>query len=146
MIEAFPLSEIKGLSFDPSDALCAQTDPELFFPEKEDVGKGLMAKKICQECSLIKECLSEALLGDVAEGIWGGTAPRDRHWMRRALQNGSKTIDELVTYQAESLRKLVETMEYRTKSRMERLKRIDRERQARVRYERAKKLREESSK
>ena len=40
-------------------ALCAQTDPEAFFPEKG--GSTREAKRICQSCEVRDECLEYAL-------------------------------------------------------------------------------------
>ena len=40
-------------------ALCAQTDPEAFFPEKG--GSTREAKRICQGCEVRSECLEYAL-------------------------------------------------------------------------------------
>ena len=43
-------------------ALCAQTDPEAFFPEKG--GSTREAKRICQGCDVRAECLEYALAHD----------------------------------------------------------------------------------
>ena len=51
-------------------ALCAQTDPEAFFPEKG--GSTREAKKICTGCEVRAECLGYALAHDERFGIWGG--------------------------------------------------------------------------
>ena len=40
-------------------ALCAQTDPEAFFPEKG--GSTREAKRVCMSCDVRPECLSYAL-------------------------------------------------------------------------------------
>ena len=40
-------------------ALCAQTDPEAFFPEKG--GSTREAKKVCLTCDVRTECLESAL-------------------------------------------------------------------------------------
>ncbi len=42
-----------------TDALCAQTDPEAFFPEKG--GSTRDAKKICTTCEVKAQCLEYAL-------------------------------------------------------------------------------------
>jgi WhiB family redox-sensing transcriptional regulator len=42
-----------------SDSLCAQTDPEAFFPEKG--GSTRDAKKICSSCEVRSHCLEYAL-------------------------------------------------------------------------------------
>ena len=51
-------------------ALCAQTDPEAFFPEKG--GSTREAKKVCLSCEVRGECLEYALANDERFGIWGG--------------------------------------------------------------------------
>jgi len=62
-------------------ALCAQTDPEAFFPEKG--GSTREAKKVCQTCSVKAECLEYALAQDERFGIWGGLSERERRKLRR---------------------------------------------------------------
>ncbi|MGO2139571.1 MAG: WhiB family transcriptional regulator [Leucobacter sp.] len=64
-----------------SDALCAQTDPESFFPEKG--GSTREAKRICESCEVRSECLDYALENDERFGIWGGLSERERRKLRR---------------------------------------------------------------
>jgi hypothetical protein len=64
------------------DALCAQTDPEAFFPEKG--GSTADAKRICGLCSAREECLRYALDHDERFGIWGGHSERERRAMKRS--------------------------------------------------------------
>ena len=64
-----------------ADALCAQTDPEAFFPEKG--GSTRDAKKICAQCEVKAECLEYALSNDERFGIWGGLSERERRRLRR---------------------------------------------------------------
>jgi WhiB family redox-sensing transcriptional regulator len=64
-----------------SDALCAQTDPEAFFPEKG--GSTRDAKKICSSCEVRAQCLEYALQNDERFGIWGGLSERERRKLRR---------------------------------------------------------------
>ena len=63
------------------DALCAQTDPEAFFPEKG--GSTREAKRICESCEVRAECLEYALANDERFGIWGGLSERERRKLRR---------------------------------------------------------------
>jgi WhiB family transcriptional regulator, redox-sensing transcriptional regulator len=63
------------------DALCSQTDPEAFFPEKG--GSTRDAKKICSQCTVKSECLEYALKNDERFGIWGGLSERERRRLRR---------------------------------------------------------------
>ncbi|RBP98106.1 WhiB family transcriptional regulator [Bifidobacterium aemilianum] len=57
-------------------ALCAQTDPESFFPEKG--GSTRDAKQVCAECEVREECLIWAVDHDERFGIWGGMSERER--------------------------------------------------------------------
>lgn len=72
--------EVSPLSWQV-DALCAQTDPESFFPEKG--GSTREAKKICSSCEVRGECLEYALSNDERFGIWGGLSERERRKLRR---------------------------------------------------------------
>jgi len=63
------------------DALCAQTDPEAFFPEKG--GSSRQAKAVCMACEVRPECLEYALENDERFGIWGGLSERQRRALRR---------------------------------------------------------------
>ena len=62
-------------------ALCAQTDPEAFFPEKG--GSTREAKKVCRGCEVRAECLEYALEHDERFGIWGGMSERERRRLKR---------------------------------------------------------------
>ncbi|WES66172.1 WhiB family transcriptional regulator [Microbacter sp. GSS18] len=64
-----------------TDALCAQTDPEAFFPEKG--GSTRDAKRICGSCDVRGECLDYALENDERFGIWGGLSERERRKLKR---------------------------------------------------------------
>lgn len=62
-------------------ALCAQTDPEAYFPEKG--GSTREAKRICNRCEVKAECLEYALDRDERFGIWGGLSERERRRLKR---------------------------------------------------------------
>ncbi len=62
-------------------ALCAQTDPEAFFPEKG--GSTREAKKVCISCEVRAECLEYALENDERFGIWGGLSERERRRLKK---------------------------------------------------------------
>ena len=64
-----------------ADALCAQTDPEAFFPEKG--GSTRDAKRVCEACPVQAECLDYAMSKDEKFGIWGGLSERERRRLRR---------------------------------------------------------------
>lgn len=64
-------------------ALCAQTDPEAFFPEKG--GSTREAKRICLGCEVKDDCLDYALAHDERFGIWGGLSERERRRLKRGI-------------------------------------------------------------
>lgn len=76
-----PTEEIEGELAWQVDALCAQTDPEAFFPEKG--GSTRDAKKVCGACNVKQECLEYALGNDERFGIWGGLSERERRKLRK---------------------------------------------------------------
>ena len=69
-----------GLSWQER-SLCAQTDPEAFFPEKG--GSTRDAKKVCVGCEVRAECLEYALANDERFGIWGGLSERERRKLKK---------------------------------------------------------------
>lgn len=62
-------------------AICAQTDPEAYFPEPGGSTRG--ARKTCSECPVTNECLTYALDNDERFGIWGGLTERERAVIKR---------------------------------------------------------------
>jgi len=80
------LGEIVGDQLPPElawqeRALCAQTDPEAFFPEKG--GSTREAKRVCMSCEVRAECLDYALAKDERFGIWGGLSERERRRVKK---------------------------------------------------------------
>ena len=61
-------------------ALCAQTDPEMFYPPAGE--KALEAKRICSRCEVRDECLAYALKHVEMHGVWGGKSSHERRTMR----------------------------------------------------------------
>lgn len=64
-------------------ALCAQTDPETFFPEKARGSSARNAKKICTSCEVRTQCLAYALANNERFGIWGGLNENERRKLKR---------------------------------------------------------------
>lgn len=85
-MDTFELLDAMCESDDPESwqerALCAETDPESFFPEKG--GSTREAKRICSGCEVRAECLEYALAHDERFGIWGGLSERERRRLKRA--------------------------------------------------------------
>ncbi|UUT35728.1 WhiB family transcriptional regulator [Microbacterium elymi] len=75
-----PVEEDNPLAWQ-ADALCAQTDPEAFFPEKG--GSTRDAKRVCTTCEVRAQCLEYALQNDERFGIWGGLSERERRKLKR---------------------------------------------------------------
>lgn len=66
------------------DAVCAQTDPDQFFPERGGSPKD--AKKVCLSCPVISQCRAYALGRDERFGVWGGLTERERRRLKRDLK------------------------------------------------------------
>ena len=62
-------------------ALCAEVDPEMFYPEKG--GSTREAKAVCRSCEVRAECLEYALDHAEAFGIWGGMSERERRRLKQ---------------------------------------------------------------
>lgn len=69
------------------DALCAQVDHDLFFPDP--CGSAAAAKRICQGCDVKTECLQYALDNHINHGVWGGLSDRERRTLTRKQRVGS---------------------------------------------------------
>ncbi len=76
-------------------AVCAQLDPELFFPDLTDVAQVRRAKARCATCEVVDRCRAEA---DQAEGdagmgrrwgVWGGCTPAERFAEARGIDHGT---------------------------------------------------------
>ena len=64
------------------EALCAQTDPDAFFPESGASSRA--AKALCAECPVRVACLEYALANNLQDGIYGGLSPKARAKLRRS--------------------------------------------------------------
>ena len=77
--------ELLGLGDSPwwwFAGLCAQTDPELFFPEKG--GSVREAKRVCAACPVRAQCLAHALAHGERYGVWGGLSEPERRRLKQA--------------------------------------------------------------
>ena len=69
-------------------ALCAETDPEIFYPERGNMG--LDAIKICDRCSVRQECLEDALEHWEQIGIRGDMTSNARKRLFRARRRAER--------------------------------------------------------
>lgn len=71
-----------------SNAVCRDTDPELFFPVGT-TGQALLqlskAKETCDQCTVKVECLQFAIDTNQDSGVWGGTSEDERRAIRRQI-------------------------------------------------------------
>ena len=75
--------ELLGLVASPGwwfAGLCAQTDPEVFFPERG--GSVREAKAVCTGCPVRAQCLEHALAHDERFGVWGGLSEPERRRLK----------------------------------------------------------------
>lgn len=61
-------------------AVCAQTDPEAYFPEKGQSTRS--AKATCKVCEVQPQCLDYAMTRNEPFGVWGGLSERERRKLR----------------------------------------------------------------
>jgi len=87
---------IKAPYFDGTQ-LCAQVDPELFFPNNASEATKLkrVVIPICRACSFQTKCLEYAINSDVY-GIWAGTSDTDRMKIRKQKGLKVKTMNSEV--------------------------------------------------
>jgi WhiB family redox-sensing transcriptional regulator len=69
--------------------LCAQTDPDEFFPERGSTTRH--AKNICQRCDVRADCLDYAITNNEAFGVWGGLSVEEREHEAARRQQGWAT-------------------------------------------------------
>ena len=78
-----------------SEALCRDTDPELFFPIGT-TGAALVqiehARAVCRQCPVQADCLDFALSTNQDSGIWGGTSEEERRALRREYVARQKAV------------------------------------------------------
>ncbi len=70
-------------------ALCAQTDGDLWFPDKGGGTGARRALLVCAGCTVRRQCLDDALAHHDVHGIWGGRTPGMRRHMRRIPAGGA---------------------------------------------------------
>lgn len=79
-------------------AVCPQTDPETFYPEKGYSTRD--GKAVCNSCPVRLQCLAYALSNDEEFGIWGGlTRPE-----RKAFKATGRPVEEADAYFTGALR------------------------------------------
>lgn len=76
---------IAGLASDEAQswrdyAACAETDPEIFYPEKGESNHA--AKKVCAGCFVREQCLAYAVDNVETFGVWGGLSEQQRRKLR----------------------------------------------------------------
>lgn len=63
-------------------ALCAQVDPEIFFPAQGEPGRE--AQRVCLSCPVLQECRVRALSFETEQwGVWGALTQRQRRKIKR---------------------------------------------------------------
>ncbi len=76
-------------------AACRDLDPDLFFPVGSTglaVDQIAVARSICSQCQVTEECIAFAIATNQESGVWGGLTEDQRRPLRRAYQNGDKSV------------------------------------------------------
>lgn len=69
------------------DALCAQVDPGIFFPDKP--GPVARARATCNTCPVQETCLDYAVENRIDGGVWGGVPERERRKLWKPKEEAS---------------------------------------------------------
>jgi hypothetical protein len=86
-------------TFEPADvwrgrAACRAVAPDLMFPDNDAVLIN-EARRICKDCPVRLECLTDAFAVGEVHGVRGGTSPRDRKRIAERVERGASLTDEL---------------------------------------------------
>ncbi|AIG81314.1 Hypothetical protein AJAP_42735 (plasmid) [Amycolatopsis japonica] len=74
------------------DAACAETGPDVFFPEQGDVSRAHReARRVCLGCAVRVECFASSVAADERYGTWGGVTAGERERIRRRRVAASPT-------------------------------------------------------
>ena len=76
----------------PDGGLCAETDPEVFYPGKGESTR--TAKAVCLACPVRTACLDAAVARDDKFGVWGGLSVRERRPLVAAAR--AAAVDQAV--------------------------------------------------
>lgn len=60
------------------DAICAQVDGDLWYPDRGDRAGANTAKQLCHTCPIQRRCAEVAIATGEPHGIWGGLTARER--------------------------------------------------------------------
>jgi WhiB family redox-sensing transcriptional regulator len=71
-----------------------QNAPDMFFPDPGNGGyqDTIWAKKMCEECPVLKSCRNYAIEAKEPFGIWGGLTPVERRTYRRSERNATSSL------------------------------------------------------
>ena len=79
-----------------ASALCAQSLPDLWFPEGSG-SSARIAKAICRECPVSIQCLDYAITNGEMWGVWAGTTERQRRDIIARARAEARTCSECET-------------------------------------------------
>ena len=67
-------------------AKCLDADPEMFFPEADDVPGTRAAIRMCLSCDVRGFCLEDAWVSKQKFGVWGSFSAMERERLRKAFR------------------------------------------------------------
>jgi WhiB family redox-sensing transcriptional regulator len=62
-------------------AACKGLDPDIFYPVSDEEAE--VAKAVCAQCVVQRDCLEHALGSRERDGVWGGATEKERRRMIR---------------------------------------------------------------
>jgi WhiB family redox-sensing transcriptional regulator len=92
-------AEAQRLSAGLDGALCAKSDPDIFFPddpsERERETAINLARAVCRRCNVQSTCLDLALVLNADSGVWAGTLPSERRLLQARARAAAATPFEV---------------------------------------------------
>ncbi|XVU22547.1 WhiB family transcriptional regulator [Actinoplanes sp. CA-054009] len=70
---------------------CKRVDPDMFFSDSDAILQ--IAKGLCAECPIRRECLTEALARGERWGVWGGEILENGHVIPRKIGRGRPPVN-----------------------------------------------------
>lgn len=61
---------------------CLKHDPDMWFPEEEELHLYDQARRICEECPVVSFCLEIGI--SERHGMWGGLEPNERYKLSKS--------------------------------------------------------------
>lgn len=63
--------------------MLSEDDPDFFIKRGDQLQMLKRVRKVCEECTVVEECLDYALRMNISVGVWGGASANERRVIRK---------------------------------------------------------------